>query len=152
MFGNFITLIKNISNTKGTKIFGYCYLYTPYADNTTFFLKDENFIVHLSEKLKLFFDFVGLKPNTDKCEDAVLQIKNTCTGRGPRGSQKYNVSPRYNDYRNKAIKNLGIYFSYNQNIKDERKIYNIISNIQSVLNLWRMRNFALEERMAISKR
>ena len=32
------------------------------------------------------------------------------------------------DKRNKAIKILGIYFSYNQNIKNERKICNIILN------------------------
>ena len=57
-------LIKNDPNIKGIKIFEYCYLYTAYADDTTFFLKDENSIVHLSEKLKLFSDFSGLKPNT----------------------------------------------------------------------------------------
>ena len=33
-----------------------------------FFLKDENSTVHLSEKVKLFSDFSGLKPNTTKCE------------------------------------------------------------------------------------
>ena len=56
-------LIKNDPNIKGIKIFEYCYLYTAYADDTTFFLKDENSIVYLSEKLKLFSDFSGLKPN-----------------------------------------------------------------------------------------
>ena len=48
-------LIKNDPNIKGIEIFEHCYLYTAYADDTTFFLKDENSIVHLSEKLKLFF-------------------------------------------------------------------------------------------------
>ena len=61
-------LIKNDPNIKGIEIFEYFYLYTAYADNTTFFLKDKNFIVDLSEKFKLFFDFSGLKPNTTKCE------------------------------------------------------------------------------------
>ena len=61
-------LIKNDPNIKGIKIFEYCYLCTAYADDTTFFLKDENSIVHLCEKFKLMSDFSGLKPNTTKRE------------------------------------------------------------------------------------
>ena len=57
-------LIENDPNIKGIEIFEYCYQYIAYADNITFFLKDENSIVHLSEKLKLISDFSGLKPNT----------------------------------------------------------------------------------------
>ena len=61
------------------------------------------------------------------------------------------------DLRNEAIKVLGVYFSYNQKIKDDKNFYNVISNIQGVLNLWRMRNITLEGRivgfktLAISK-
>ena len=54
-------LIKNDPNIKGIEIFEHCYLYTAYAEDTTFFLKDENSIVHLFEKLKLFSDFLGVK-------------------------------------------------------------------------------------------
>ena len=50
-------LIKNDPNIKGIEIFEYFYLYTAYADNTTFFLKDKNFIVDLSEKFKYFLIF-----------------------------------------------------------------------------------------------
>ena len=52
------------------EIFKYCYLYTDYANDTTVFLKDENSIVHFTEKIKLFFDLFGLKPDTTKCEIA----------------------------------------------------------------------------------
>ena len=41
-------LIKNDPNIKGIENFECCYLYTTYADYTTFFLKDENSITHLS--------------------------------------------------------------------------------------------------------
>ena len=60
-------LIKNGPNIKDIEILEYCYLYTAYADDGTFFLKYENSIVHLSKKFKLFSDFSGLKPNTTKC-------------------------------------------------------------------------------------
>ena len=53
------------------------------------------------------------------------------------------------DLRKEAIKILGAYFSYNQKIKDDKNVYNIISNIQRVLNLWTMRNLALEGRIVV---
>ena len=53
--------------------------------------------------------------------------------------------------RNEAIKILGVYFSYNQKIKDDKNFDNIISNIQGVLNLWRMRNLTLEGRIVVFK-
>ena len=55
------------------------------------------------------------------------------------------------DLRNEATKILGVYFSYNQKIKDEKKFYNIISNLQGVLNLWGMRNLTLEGRIVVFK-
>ena len=49
------------------------------------------------------------------------------------------------DSRNEAIKILGVYLSYSQKIKDDKNFYNI-SNIQGVLNLWRMRNLTLKKK------
>ena len=56
-----------------------------------------------------------------------------------------------NDLRNEAIKILGVYFSNNRKINDEKNFYNIISNIEVVLNLWRMRNLTLAISLATSK-
>ena len=55
------------------------------------------------------------------------------------------------DLRNEAIKILGVYFSYNQEIKDDKNFYNIIANIQGALNLWRIRNLILEGRIVLFK-
>ena len=55
------------------------------------------------------------------------------------------------DLRNEAIKILGVYFSYNQEIKDDKNFYNIIANIQGALNLWRIRNLTLEGRIILFK-
>ena len=94
-------LIKNDPNIKGIEIFQYCCLYTAYADGKTFFLKDKNSIIHLSEKLKLFSDFLGLKPNTTKCEvDGIGVVK---------GVQVAVCGMKCIDLRNEAIKILGVY-------------------------------------------
>ena len=67
-FGHFIYLNQNDSNIKGIESFEYCYLYITYGDDTKFFLKYENSIVHLSEEFTLFSDSLGLKPNTTNCK------------------------------------------------------------------------------------
>ena len=95
-------LIKNDCNIKGIEIFKYCYLYTDYANDTTVFLKDENSIVHFTEKIKLFFDLFGLKPDTTKCEIAGIG--------GLKGVQVPVCGMKCIDLRNDAIKILGVYF------------------------------------------
>ena len=135
-------LIKNDPNIKGIENLECCYLYTTYADYTTSFLKYENSIAHLSEKVKLFSDFSGLKPNTTRCEVAGIGVLN--------GVQVAVCGMKCTDLINETIKVLGAYFSYNQKIKDDKNFYNI-SNIQGVLNLWRMINLTLEGRIVIFK-
>ena len=100
MFENFIYLIKADSNIRGIEIFEYCYLYTAYAHDTTFFWKGKNFIAHLSEKFKLFSDFSGLKPNTAKCKIAGIDVL--------KGVQAVVCCIRCIDLRNEAVKILGI--------------------------------------------
>ena len=58
---------------------------------------------------------------------------------------------KFTDLRNEAIKILGVYFSYNQKIKDDKNFYNIIANIQGALNLWRIINLLLEGRIILFK-
>ena len=136
-------LIKKDPNFKRIEMFEYCYLYTAYADDKTFFLKDENSIVHLSEKLKLFSVFSALKPNTTKCEVAGIDVL--------KAVQVTVCGMKCTDLRNETIKILGVYFSYNQKIKDDKDFYNITSNIQGVLNLWKMRNLSLEGKIVAFK-
>ena len=55
------------------------------------------------------------------------------------------------DLCNEAIKILVIYFSYNSRIKEECNFLKIVSNVQSVSNLWRYRNLTLEGRIVVFK-
>ena len=57
-------------------IFKYEFLYTAYADDTTFFLKDGNCIIELMNELNTFSNFSGLKPNKTKCETAGIGVLN----------------------------------------------------------------------------
>ena len=55
------------------------------------------------------------------------------------------------DLCNEAIKILGTHFSYNSRIKEECNFLKIVSNVQSVLNLWRHRNLTLAGRIVAFK-
>ena len=55
------------------------------------------------------------------------------------------------DLCNEAIKILGTYFFYNSRIKEEWNFLKIVSNVQSLLNLWRYRNLTLEGRRVVFK-
>ena len=53
------------------------------------------------------------------------------------------------DISNEAIKILGTYFSHNNTIKEQSNILKVVSNVQTVLKLWRFRNFTLERRIVV---
>ena len=63
-------MIKSTPNIKGLNIFNHNYLYTAYADDTTFFLNDQKSIRELMKTFKLFSKLSGLKPNILKCKVA----------------------------------------------------------------------------------
>ena len=48
------------------------FLYTAYAEDTTFFLKDTKSILELMNIFDTFSKLSGLKPNKRKCEIAVI--------------------------------------------------------------------------------
>ena len=85
---------------------------------------------------------MGLKSNTTKCEVAGIGVLNEF--------QVPVCSMKCIDLRNEAIKLLGVYFSYNKKINNDKIFYNIL-NIQGVLNVWRMRKLTLEGRIVVFK-
>ena len=80
------------------------YVYTVYADHTIFF-KRWKFHCSNSETFKLLSDFLGLKPNTIKCKIAGIGVL--------KGVQAAICGIKCINLRNKTIKILSVYFSYN---------------------------------------
>ena len=48
--------------------------------------------------------------------------------------------------RNEDINILGVYLSYNNTVKEESHFLKVVSNMQTVVKLWRFRNLTLEEK------
>ena len=55
------------------------------------------------------------------------------------------------DLDNDALQILGTHFSYNEKLKEEKMFYKTVTDIQQVLNIWKMKNLTLERKIDIFK-
>ena len=50
-----------------------------------------------------------------------------------------------------TLKILGTHFSYNEKLKEEKCFYKIVTDMQRVLKIWKMRRLTLEGKIVIFK-
>ena len=105
--------------------------------------KNSKSIAYLVELFNTFSVFSILKPNLTKCKIMVIGALNEV--------QLAVCGMKRTDVFNKAIKILDTYFSYNSTIKEESNFLKIVSNVETVLKLWRFLNLTLEGRTVIFK-
>ena len=129
-------LIKSKPEIEGMTIFDYNYLYSAYADDTTFFLKDIISVKHMVDTSHFFSYFSGLKPNLTKSEIAGIGVL--------KGVQVAVCGMRCIDLNVDTLKILGTHFSYNEKLKEEKNFYKIVTDMQRVLKIWKMRMLTLE--------
>ena len=136
-------LIKNNSCIEGLKIFDYIFLYSAYANDTTFFVKNIETVEEIIKVFNLFSNFSGLKLNL-----TISEVSGICV---LKEVQLAVCGMNYINLKIDTIKILGIHFSYNELIAREKIFLKAISNIQGVLKLWRMRQLTIEGRIVIFK-
>ena len=118
------------------------FLYTAYADDTKFFLKNKESIEKLAKTFTWFSSFSGLKPSISICE---------ICGLGPLKGVKMAVCGMQPvDLTRDAMKILGIYFSYIINLMNQKNYCQTITN-HDILKLWRMRNLSIESKIVVFK-
>ena len=118
-------MLKNNPKFKGLKIFRHEFLYTAYADNTNFFRKDRKSIAELMNKKNTFSNFSGLKPNKTKCEIAGIGVLN--------GVQVALCDMKCVNFNDETTQILGVHFSYNKNLEQDKKCWEHIVKIESTL-------------------
>ena len=50
-----------------------------------------------------------------------------------------------------TLKILGTHFSYNEKLKEEKNFYKIVTDMQRVLKIWKIRKLTLEGKIIIFK-
>ena len=139
----FVIFVKSNPKVIGLNIFKHEFLYTSYADDTTFFLKDKNSMIELMRELNTFTNFSVLKPNKTKCEIAGIGVLN--------GVQVALCGMKCVNLYNETVKILGAHFSCNKNLEQDENFCEYIVKIENILKLWRMRQLTLEGRITLFK-
>lgn len=137
------SMIENNTNVKGLTLLGHTFLYTAYADDSTFFIENLDSARHILETFKHFSRFSGLCPNYSKCELSGIGSK--------KGVHVALCGMKCIDLTKETIKVLGIHFSYNKFLETEKNFFSTIKSITSVLRMWKMRNMSLEGKITIFK-
>ena len=137
------TFIKENKNIKCVNIFDNVFLYSDYADDTTFFLSDEDSVIEVINAFHRFSLVSGLKPNEAKCEIAAIGVL--------KGASLALCDIDCIDLTKKTIKVLGIHFSYNKKLETEENFIRRVWKIEKVLKLWRIQNLTLEGKLLSSK-
>ena len=137
-----LNIIQN-SHIKDIKLFDKEFIYTAYADDTTFFLQNKNSVKMLLEGFHAFSFFSGLKPNKSKCEIARVGLL--------KGVNVALCGMECANLEKDAIKILGIHYSYNQALEKDQNFTDQIIKIENVLKLWRSRSLNLEGKIAVFK-
>ena len=87
--------------------------------------------------------FSGLKINITKCKIAGIGVQ--------KGVKMTLCGMKYIDLMDDIIKILGIFFSYNKKLEQEKNFLNLIIKIQNILKLWKLRNLTIEGRIVVFK-
>ena len=115
-------LIKQNKDIHDLTFFDHTFLYTAYADDTTFFLKDKESVKKVMNVFDTFSIFSGLKPNKSKCEIAGIGVL--------KGVSMELCGMEYIDLTKNSIKILGIHFSYNKKIKMKRTLLSLLKKLR----------------------
>ena len=124
------TVIRNNEKIQRLAIFNYRFLYSAYADDYTFFLRNIDSVIELARTFTEFSSFSDLSPNMSKCEIAGIGSL--------KGVETVVCGMKNIDLTKDAVKIIGISFSYNEAIQHELNFRTTISKMQAVLKLWRM--------------
>ena len=90
-----------------------------------------------------FSHFLGLKPNLTKSEIARIGVL--------KGVEMALCGMRCIDLNIDTLKILGTHFSYNEKLKEKKNFYKIVTDMQQVLKIWKIRKLTLEEKIDIFK-
>ena len=124
------TLIKNSQLIQGLDILNYRLIYSAYAGEFTFFLRNIDSMKDLARAFRLFSSFFYFSPNLRYFENAGT--------RSLKGVKRAVCCMKNIDLTKESVLIIGISLSYNKTIKKELSVRTTTSKTQAVLNLWRM--------------
>ena len=134
------TLIKANPDIRGLQFFSHTFLYSAYVDDATFFPRNEKSATEVIKTFDKFSHFSGLKIVNAKCEIASIGVKKRV--------KMALCGMDCTDLTKDVIKILGVYFSFNKKLEQEK---NLLNRIVKIVKLWKLRNLTIEGRIFVFK-
>jgi len=132
--------IRNNKDIEGIKVNSNEMKLSIFADDMTAFLKDKQSISEFMKLITIYGGVSGLKLNKKKTEIM-------CLGEMPESIlEDLDIEKKVN-----TIKVLGIFFSYDDNIKEKMNFEETLKSIKKTLNLWKWRGLTLIGKIQIIK-
>ena len=140
-----IIFIKVRANKKiaGLDIFGQEFKLSAFADDATYFAKNEVSIKELSNLFIEYEEFSSLKVHSEKTEVCGIGVKKGVIG----ALSGFKVVNLIKD----CILILGCYHSYDNELANNKNYVTLLENIQSVLNLWSSRGLTIGGKILVFK-
>ena len=120
--------IRADENIKGFKIDNIEMLLYAFADDTIFIIKDIHSVNRILKHKKVYEVFSSLRVNVDKSE--------ACWIGKAKGRTDKPLKCRWVCLQTDAIKILGIYFSYDKQIANNKYFIKLIIGSRALLNIW----------------
>ena len=136
-------MVANDVNIQGLNINNVHVKLVMFADDSTFILKDIESLKNLEIKLEYFSKYTSLHLNQQKSEIAWLGAAKNNPG--------LQLGYNWKNLNYDCIKILGIYFTYNEQIKIKNNFDKVQNNLISVLRYWRSRNLSIFGKVTIIK-
>ena len=139
----FFIMVRSNKSINPLRILNFEYLLSAYADDTTFFVSDLDSIQAIFVTFDNFSLFSGMKINLSKCELAGIGVKRSV----PTALLGVNNVSLLTD----CIRILGVNFTYDLKLFQEKNYMACIKKLQKVLQVWGMRFLSLYGKIIIFK-
>ena len=139
----FFIMIRSNRNINPLRILDFSYLLSAYADDTTFFVSDLDSVKAIFITFDNFSIFSGMSINMSKCELAGIGVKRSVL---TALSGVKNIS-----LVNDCIRVLGVNFTYDSKLFNEKNYISCIKKLQKILHVWGMRFLSLYGKIIIFK-
>ena len=130
-------MIRSNKDIKGIHILEYIFKLSAYADDATFFIKE------LFATFNLFSSYSGLRLNKSKTEVCGMGAK--------KGEVMDLFGTKCINLKTESVKILGVHFSYNRELMNDKNYLTVIKKIENVLIPWYKRLLTLEGRILVFK-
>ena len=135
--------VRNDPSVKGFRIGDIEIKLYAFANDTTFFVRNKESLNRPLNIMRKFAEFSSLHANVEKCE-ACLIGRSKCRTDKP-------VKCKVTSHIRSSIKILGVHYSYNREVADNKNFSELRKSMKTVLNIWRQWYLTLGDKIQVFK-